>query len=208
MDQKTEYANILNEAKVRILSINTILSGTSSLPTWLTAELCYIQLRMLCELVALGCLIAHGDIEETKTKKLQKKYGADYIIKHLERLHANFYPHPITCEFSENSIHMTKIDSGFLTKQELLNLYHECGEHLHRGCLEKIYSQTKPKQPPQIEKALEWGHKFTRLLSQHHIASLSNNSHFLCFMSHHQANGNALVAIAQSPELDRNLNVV
>src|SRR5665647_375854 len=121
----TEYANILDEARVRILGINTILSGTSSLPQWLTAELGYIQLRMLCELVALGCLIAHGDIEETKRKKLQKEYSANHIIKNLEQLHSNFYPHPIICDYSNNNIHIERIESGFLTKNELLTLYYE-----------------------------------------------------------------------------------
>jgi len=201
----TAYANILDEARTRILGINTILSGTATLPPWLTAELGYVQLRMLCELVALGCLIAHGDIEETGSKKLQKDFSADHIINRLERLHPNFFPHPITCDFSPASIHIERIESGFLTKAELLNLYHECGEHLHRGSLSKIFSPTNPKQPPQIQKVLDWGQKFSVLLSQHHIASITNRTHYLCFISHHQANGNAFVAIAQSSELDQNL---
>ena len=127
----TAYADILNEVRTRILGINTIISGTTSLPSWLTAELGYVQLRMLCELVALGCLIAHGDLNATKGKKLQKEYAADHIIKSLEQLHSNFYPHPVVCNFSANSIHMERIESGFLTKDELLKLYYECGDHLH-----------------------------------------------------------------------------
>ena len=199
----TAYANILDEARTRILGINTIVSGTAALPPWLTAELGYIQLRMLCELVALGCLIAHGDIEETGSKKLQKEYAADQIITRLERLHPDFYPHPIACTFSPGSIHLDRIESGFLTKVELLNLYHECGEHLHRGSLSRMFSSTNPKQPPQVQKVLDWGQKFLILLSQHHIASFSNRTHFLCFISHHQANGNAYVAIASSPRQEK-----
>ncbi len=198
----TAYANILDEARTRILSINTILSGTSSLPSWLSAELGYIQLRMLCELVALGCLVAHGDIEATKSNKLQDAYAADNIIKRLGQLHSNFYPRPIICNFSPSNIHIEHVESGFLTKDELLTLYYECGDHLHRGSLKKIYHPSSPKQPPQIEQVLKWGKKFSILLSQHQISSFTNHKHFLCFISHHQANGNAFVAIAQSPEPD------
>ncbi len=110
---------------MRILSINTIVSGTTSLPQWQTAELCYLQLRMLCELVALGCLLAHGDIEASKSKKFQKGYAADDILKQLEQLHPDFYPHPITCTFSPGNVHIERVQSGYLTKHELITLYHE-----------------------------------------------------------------------------------
>lgn len=202
----TAYANILDEIRTRILGINTIVSGTKSLPSWISAELCYLQLRLLCELVALGCLLAHGDIEAAKGKKLQKEYAADDILKQLEQLHPNFYPHPITCSFSPKNVHIERVESGYLMKHELIALYHECGGHLHRGSLSSIFHTEKPKQPPSIERALSWGMKFSNLLSQHHIASHTNQTHFLAFLSHHQANGSAYVAIAQSPELDQNLH--
>jgi hypothetical protein len=203
-----EYANILDEARTRILGINTIIAGTASLPPWMTAELGYIQLRMLCELVALGCLIAHGDIEATQTKRLQSEYAADSIVRHLERLHSDFYPHPVIATFTESEVHIERIESGFLTKEELLQLYHECGEYLHRGSLSRIYHPTKPKQPPSIDQVFSWGKKFCVLLSQHHVYSLTESEHLLCFISHHQAGGNALVAIAKSPELDQNLRTI
>lgn len=199
------YANVLDEARTRILGINTIVAGTASLPPWMTAELGYIQLRMLCELVALGCLLAHGDIEATQTRRLQTEYAADSIVKHLERLHPDFYPHPVVAEFTESGIHIEQIATGFLTKEELVRLYHECGEHLHRGSLSRIFHPTRPKQPPSIEQVFAWGKKFSVLLSQHYIASHTAKEHLLGFISHHQAGGNSLVAIAQLPEVDQNL---
>jgi hypothetical protein len=201
----TAYANILDEIRTRILGMNTIVAGTVSLPFWISAELCYLQLRMLCELVALGCLLAHGDIEAAKTKKFQGEYAADDILKRLEQLHPNFYPHPITSTVTSGGVHIERVESGYLAKDELVALYHECGGHLHRGSLSSIFHPQKPKQPPAVERALAWGMKFSNLLSQHHIASHTNQTHFLAFLTHHQANGNAFVAIAQSPELDQNL---
>lgn len=203
----TEYANILDEIRIRILGINTIVAGTKSLQSWVTAELCYLQLRLLCELVAIGCLIAHGDIEATKCKKIQKKYAADDIINQLEKLHPDFYPHPVKCSFSIDNIQLERIESGYLTKQELITLYHECGGHLHRGSLSSIFHATKPKLQPTVEQALAWGQKFSILLSQHHIVSHTNHAHLLAFLSHHQADGKALAVIAKSPDLDQNLEV-
>jgi len=201
----TGYANILDEVRTRILGMNTIVAGTVLLPQWLTAELCYLQLRMLCELVALACLMAHGDIEGAKGKKFQKEYAADDILKRLEQLHPDFYPHPITCTFPPGGVHIERVESDYLTKNELISLYHECGGHLHRGSMASIFHPEKPKQPPTIERALFWGMKFSNLLSQHHIASLTNKTHYLSFLSHHQANGAAFVVIAKSPELDEHL---
>lgn len=156
---------------------------------------------MLCETVALSCLAAHGDIEATRTSKLQKDYAADNIIKKLEQLHANFYPHPVTVSPTSNGIHMERIASGFLTKIELVSLYHECGGRLHRGSLAKFRSTAPQAHSADISRVQEWREKFVILLRGHHIASLDNLSHYICFISHPQASGKAMVAHALSPLL-------
>jgi hypothetical protein len=65
----TVYTSIMEEAKFRALSINTLTGTNVALPVVLLRESCFLQLRMLCELIALGCMVAHG-IKETKA--LQK----------------------------------------------------------------------------------------------------------------------------------------
>jgi hypothetical protein len=47
---------------------------------------------MLCELIALSCLVAHGDIQ--LPRQLRKAYAADDMLKQLEALHPNYYPRP------------------------------------------------------------------------------------------------------------------
>lgn len=88
------YRRVMEEAKLRALSMNTVLSGAIALPVPLLNEFCYPQLRILCELIALGCLVAHGDIHETKSRDFQKSYHAGDIVKRLAKLHPNFYPSP------------------------------------------------------------------------------------------------------------------
>jgi hypothetical protein len=82
-DASMLYADLLEEAKIRIASIDAAISGRAGLSAPLVREYSYLQLRMLCELIALGCLTAHGEIKATQAPKLQKEYAADKIIKRL-----------------------------------------------------------------------------------------------------------------------------
>src|SRR5215204_5499335 len=72
------YADLLGEAKIRIGIINHFITGKAELPGPLIRESAFLQLRMLCELIALGCLVAHGDI--TRRTKLRKEWSAYRII--------------------------------------------------------------------------------------------------------------------------------
>jgi hypothetical protein len=155
---------------------------------------------MLCELIALGCLIAHGDIADTHTVTLQKEWSANKIIRKLETLHSNFYPHPIRLTAVSGGSNMDRLESGFLTKGELLELYNKkCGDELHRGSLKDLLATTQQTQPPNFADIADWTNKIITLLSQHHIASLDNLSHFICVLKHPESGDHAAVAIALSP---------
>src|ERR1700722_492219 len=115
----TLYLGILEEAKVRINCINIALGGRTNLPERGAIEFCYLQLRMLCELIAVGCLVVHGDIEGTKG--IRKVWAADEIMKRLERLHPDFYPHPVLFTFPEpGRVHLEVVEDGFLNREELI----------------------------------------------------------------------------------------
>src|ERR1700692_4768881 len=100
LDAARVYASVMEEAKFRALSIHTLTCSQIPLSVSLLREFCFLELRMLCELIALGCLVAHGDIEETKSPALLKSYNVGNIVKGLEKLHPNFYPSPRKPVFS------------------------------------------------------------------------------------------------------------
>jgi hypothetical protein len=79
------YANLLEEIKLRIASINHCTLGQSGLAAPFVKDFCYLQIRMICELVALGCLVAHGDIKEASSKNMQGAWSAEKIMSTLER---------------------------------------------------------------------------------------------------------------------------
>lgn len=65
------YCNIMAEIKSRSEVIAHIFEEKTRLGAGTRCELCYLQLRMIYELIALGCLAAHGNIQATHTGKLR-----------------------------------------------------------------------------------------------------------------------------------------
>jgi len=133
---------IVRDELIQNAMINFIppVSGMKYMPEMrniVLVEFCYLQLRMICELIALACLTAHGDIAASHSKEFRKSRKADWIIKALENLHPNFYPAAGKqhLDAAGKIIGRIKLTDGFLTKKELLQLYYECGQILHRGSI-------------------------------------------------------------------------
>ena len=78
-DPKAIYANLMDEAKTRIDSIERAISGQFNLHPMLIQEFCYLQLRLLCEGIALGCVVSHGDITKINMKPLSKRDRFDWV---------------------------------------------------------------------------------------------------------------------------------
>jgi hypothetical protein len=136
------YCDLMEEITRRHKIIDDVVTSTIQLPERIAEELCFLQLRMICELIALASLAAHGDIAATRAGKIRDAIKADWIMNAMGKIHPNFYPRP-----SEQVLDTTGVvvgvkfvSAGFLTKQELRKLYHECGEILHRGSITHILS--------------------------------------------------------------------
>jgi hypothetical protein len=115
---------------------------------------------MLCELIALACLTAHGDLE---TSKLKEAYEADRIIRRLQQLHSEFYP--IGATQVRYQVELRR--DGFLTKEEAVSLYRKCGVVLHRGSFNAQASLGY--SDADIEEIRAWKQKIEALLSCHAI---------------------------------------
>jgi hypothetical protein len=163
------YSGLMEEAKYRLLTMDTALGGRTELPKGAIREYCFLQLRMLCELIALGCLTAHGDLE---TGKLKEAYEADKIINRLELLHQDFYPYRATLDIERLSVswHL----DGFLMKKELVRLYRRCGDMLHRGSYKAMLS--RGYENADIEEIRTWKKKIEDLLSCHAIFMADNRT--------------------------------
>jgi hypothetical protein len=93
---------------------------------------------------------------------LKEAYEADRIIRRLQSLHPNFYPHAATR--TETAIELRK---DVFTKEELMKLYWKCGDVLHRGTFQTLWSRGRAEA--DIEEIRTWKRKIEALLSYHAI---------------------------------------
>lgn len=200
---KEIYANFMDEIKMRLEFITISTNGILKLNPILTQELCYLQLRMICECIALSCLVAHGDITDINLESFIGDYEADKIIRKLESLHDAFYPYPVKmtvtppCDkYPTGNVDLEDKPAGFLTKIEFLSLYGRCGEHLHRGRLRTIENRPPYKQP-DFSDIVKGSNKITLLLDQHRIGSKDNKKHLLIALN--PFGQSPTVFLAQSP---------
>jgi hypothetical protein len=137
------YADMMGEIKRRVDLLQKTLSDAPE-PTWRTLEeFSYLQLRMICELIAVACLVSHGDVKGARTNDLRKTTKADLIIFKLTGLHKRFYPIPEVMRVDQDGKWQggAILIDGFLTKADLLSLYRTCGNRLHRGSLSSILKE-------------------------------------------------------------------
>jgi hypothetical protein len=192
------YADLLEEAKLRINSVENALNGRIPLPGPFLHEYCFLQLRMLCELIAIGCLVLHGDINKNGIGKLRGTWSAEDIIKALENIHPAFYPIPHLQEKTSIGFNLTAFTDGYLTKDDLKHLVQLSGSHLHRGSLKKIL---KGRQPTQFNfpDVLEWLKKIGKLLSTHMIPLFEEGTLVLVVLRNLQDDERVQVAFASKP---------
>lgn len=190
------YLQVMQEARTRVDAINVVLQGKTGLAERASAEFCYLQIRMLCELTALGCLVAHGEIEETKA--LRKLWAADDIVKRLERLHPTFYPYPVVFTNPQpGHWHLEDFpDDNYLKQDEFGKLVGITGDILHKGSLARLEKGSSSAECT-TERAVHWGQKIVNLINQHRIGLVDNN-HIVCALS--DGTGQVSVSFAQAPK--------
>ncbi|TAL00606.1 MAG: hypothetical protein EPO08_13030 [Rhodospirillaceae bacterium] len=162
------YCNLMEDIKRRSDVIKNVIEKKVPLPNIIAFELCYLQLRKICELIARGCLAAHGDIPESRNQ-LGGEYNANKIIKRLEALHPTFYPQPSQQVHDDaGKVREVKaVTEGYLSKTEFLRLYGECGEVLHEPTLEKRVVGSG--LTIDYERINDWCGKIRTLLNHHQI---------------------------------------
>jgi hypothetical protein len=179
-----QYQQIMEEAVLRVHAIDGLLRASTSLRPQFIRECCWLQLRMICELVALGCLVCHGDIKATKTKALQKAYEPAKIMSQLESLHPDFYPVPFVLEFpSPGMVHLADYTKPYMTKDALLSLWSKSGNFLHKGSLRKLQKHNQ-SETLRVDDIINLNQRALNLIEHHKISRLGNNFHFLVNMNH------------------------
>jgi hypothetical protein len=97
-EKATAYLNVLSEINARLRLIKSVKPST--LPYGIVRELCHLQLRHICELITIGCLIVQGDYASSSDD-----YSHSKIFRAIDKLYEGFFPQPVSITTYNNNTH-------------------------------------------------------------------------------------------------------
>lgn len=135
------YQGMMHEVKVRLEAALAMIGKFGGAETsggdFITAEFCFLQTRMICEIMALSSLVVHEP--HLESKRLLKQYAADGIFKGLWSVNNDSFPRAIIQKtISPTRHHFDFHDPQPFTARDLKQCYTSCGNVLHRGQAEKL----------------------------------------------------------------------
>lgn len=140
-------------------------------------ETMVLQIRMILELIALASLASHKSLFEQQQKKFSSYWDPVRVLKDVEKLNPSFYPKPMIERPSKTPGAKSDLEdmrSGFLTRDELVEIHGRCGNVLHaRNPYGKeldlaAYGRAVPK----------WMDRIMALLGCHKIEMYGDNDRF------------------------------
>lgn len=178
---KQLYCDAMTEIHMRQDVIQRIVDRRVKLPIRPAYELCHLEMRMICELIALSSLAVHGELPGTRSSRLQSAYRADMILKALEKMHPAFFPNPATArENSDGTITITDQDRDAFSKSDIIELYNQVDDVLHRGRF-KDWGFLELKADA-IDAISDWPIKIRNLLECHTIIGGHPNAYELLWI--------------------------
>lgn len=165
------YIQSMVEVKERISLIHHTLEAPFS-PLF-AHEICYLQLRFICELMAIGCLAAQGDY--VTQRAFTEEYSPPKIFAALREVYPKFFPQVALRtstpspdgEFTTHHISMDPNPDAY-TEGEIEGLWHAAGSHLHRASVNHYLKKTA-SPPPDLEKIKVHLRKLVALINVHYI---------------------------------------
>lgn len=191
-----KYANCLEEIKCRLQVAYWIVHGEKSTGYLRTnVETVYLQFRKILELLALGSLVSNKYDYAKYYSNFMNHYHAKHIFRDLEKINPDFYPKPgkqIKDEKGE-VIRLDNIETGYLTKDEFIDIYDESSSLLHA---ENPFATPKTFDN-YTEKFTEWNNKIIVLLSHHQLQLLDRKTMIWAILKT-KPNGNASVHLIKA----------
>jgi hypothetical protein len=95
-------------------------------------DLIALQLRKILELIAFASLSAHSEPYIAAYADYAKHWNARRLLRNLAAINPDFYPKPLTALKDESgSIRFDYVPSGYLTKDDFVELYQQTSAVLH-----------------------------------------------------------------------------
>jgi hypothetical protein len=187
-DIGTGYIAFMSELKARVdtivevvFSINPPSDERELRHNYFLFEGLYLQLRKVCEIIALSMLLVHRMDGTLSAMKLLQEYNAGRLINEITRLNPIGFPRSIS-EFDGK----TDTEEAILelapvfTAEDIRKLYHQCGDRLHMGSLHQLLSGRTRDLNQDVIKG--WAGRFRQGLSNHMVVIPNRRRSFLVTM--------------------------
>jgi hypothetical protein len=176
------YVAVMEEIKRRTALVYALIDRNILVMFEAThVETMVLQVRMITELIALASLAAHKAIFEVQQKKFEKHWDPVQILKNVERLNPDFYSRPISEIPSQQEgvkSHLVDLQSGFMTREELVEIHGRCGNVLH--------ARNPYGTPLDYEQygslVPTWMERIMALLNTHQVRLLDSDTFYLVHM--------------------------
>ncbi len=170
---RAKYAACMEEIKKRTLVVDAFLTGSrNALYLKTTVESIYLQFRKVLELIAMASMSASPEYME-RYERFRHHYNGKRMLGDLERVNPRSYPQPsrqVVDTATGKVVEVVALESGFLTKDEYVELYDICGELLHA---ENPYGEEKQN----IELRLRWSDVFRPRVGEFKVYSATTLSY-------------------------------
>lgn len=166
------YIALMEEVKFRHQALADTLTsiaeeGVEARQT-LQAEFAYLQVRRICELLALGVVAAHNRLPAARGRSFVHEYNASNVFKRLAGLNPLGFPRPFTGHrTADGGVKFIPVAQPIFDRQQLSNIYNKCGDMLHVGKLAVLL--TGSRKAYDIAELRQWSAGLAELLSQHLI---------------------------------------
>lgn len=165
------YCALMEDVKRRIALLQRITAGSLRHGTeTFEYECASLQLRKVLESIAFGSLCANNSAYAKVHTNFEKHHRAKDLLRALGKVSPHFYPTPM--RFGQSTTpgvkHLDRIEDGYLTTDEFVELYDTCSKVLH------VWNPFSPdtRHINFGRTVAEWVQRVQRLLDLHlmHLA--------------------------------------
>jgi hypothetical protein len=119
------YLDLMDEVRLRVDLVGNLIEECEKWRPQFLQEICWLQLRMACETIALGCLLAHGDVKGKKQLERQKPHEIFAIMKDIN---PEFFPKPVVVTVNDDrAMVKQRKDRQFITAKDLEKVWSKTG---------------------------------------------------------------------------------
>lgn len=176
------YHEMMTEVKLRIMAINEHLSDIRNCSDQsraiFHAEFCFLQIRMICEIIALSSLAAHSTIG--LSKGALKEWNAERIFADLLKINPHCFPKAVSVDQLDKGV-IADIETPTIGLLDLKRIYSGCADMLHRS--RGVHIVKRNSKNVDVSSIRMWGNDLVTLLANHMIYVANIETFFLVSLS-------------------------